>query len=52
MKLVQGCLRARKDRESRSHHSGGFVKLVQVSLRARKDREIRFHLCGGFVKLM
>ena len=52
MKLVQVCLRARKDRVSRLHHSGGLVKLEQACLSARKDRESRFYHCGGLVKLV
>ena len=51
MKLVQGCLSARKDCESRFHHRGGVVKLVQVCLNARNDRESRLHHCGGLVRV-
>ena len=52
MKLVQGCLCARKDRESRFHFCGGLVKLAEACLSARNDRESRFHHRGGLVKLV
>ena len=42
MKLEQACLSARKDRESRSHYSGGLVKLAENCFRARNDEESCF----------
>ena len=39
MKLVQVCLRARKDGESSFHHCVGLVKLVQGCLNAKGDEE-------------
>ena len=52
MKLVQGCLSARKDRQSRFHLCGGLVMPVEACLRARSDRESRFHHFGGLVELV
>ena len=47
MKLVQGCLNAREDREGNFHDCRGDVKLVQACLNIRKDRESSFHHCVG-----
>ena len=37
MKLMQVCLRARKDQESRFHLCGGLVRIVKVCLSAMND---------------
>ena len=52
MKLVEACLKARKDRESSFHQWAGAVKVVQSCLSASKDQERRFHHYGGAVKLV
>ena len=40
MKLVQDCLRARKDLELSFHHCGGVVKLVQACLCAERTYKV------------
>ena len=52
VKLVKGCLSARKDRESRFHFFRGLVKFVKDCLSPSNDRESRFHHSGGLVKLV
>ena len=43
MKLVEACLRARKDPDSSFHHCGGPVKLVEACLSAGKVRDSSFN---------
>ena len=52
VKLVKGCLSARKDRESRFHFFRGLVKFVKACLSASNDRESRFQHSEGLVKLV
>ena len=46
MKLVEGCLRERKDRDNRFHHWGGAVNLVQAGVSAGKVRDGSFNYRG------
>ena len=50
MKLLQACLRVKKELQGSFHHCGGPVMLVQACLLVGKTWESRFHRRGGVKK--